>query len=315
MARGLIRKPSFTKIVGAYRSQWKRFWLRLFTFGLHGRRGMGWLRNPKKAWYNFWYYRSSISMYRILGVKPSRLSCFFALLIASATSLVSAPIDATGAAITANKIKKARRARVESASQKPKSAVKSESVGTKASGATSPTSVNKQRPATKPQNQPTLKISRPPVSSVQPEKPLRSEPPTASVFESIEAAPVAPKKAEASKEPDENTPKSKPKNERDQYIRKRMTVAGSSYCDQTVISRLSVGSYIDLQPEPENPYDKNAIALLGEGGKIGYIAQDDVAPFSVSIKLKREIYGVITDIREAGGRKEIEYETWFACKK
>ena len=35
MARGLFRKTSFNKIVGAYRSQWKRFWMRLFTFEYH----------------------------------------------------------------------------------------------------------------------------------------------------------------------------------------------------------------------------------------------------------------------------------------
>lgn len=34
MSRGLFRKTSFNKMVGAYRSQWKRFWLRLFTFKL-----------------------------------------------------------------------------------------------------------------------------------------------------------------------------------------------------------------------------------------------------------------------------------------
>ena len=67
MSRGIIRKPSFNKIVGAYRSQWKRFWMRLFTFGIYGSKGIGWWKNPKKAWYNFWYYRTSVSVYRILG--------------------------------------------------------------------------------------------------------------------------------------------------------------------------------------------------------------------------------------------------------
>ena len=40
MARGLFRKTSFNKMVGAYRSQWKRFWMRLFTFGMYGRKGI-----------------------------------------------------------------------------------------------------------------------------------------------------------------------------------------------------------------------------------------------------------------------------------
>lgn len=49
-------------------------------------------------------------------------------------------------------------------------------------------------------------------------------------------------------EPDENTPKSTPKNEKDQYIRKRMIIAGSSYCDKAVLDQLVVGSCIELVP-------------------------------------------------------------------
>ena len=107
MARGIIRKPSFNKIVGAYRSQWKRFWMRLFTFGAYGSKGMGWWRNPKKAWYNFWYNRTSVSVYRLLGCKPSRLACFFAMIVA----VVATPIDATSAGVKAHKIKKERKKR------------------------------------------------------------------------------------------------------------------------------------------------------------------------------------------------------------
>ena len=102
MSRGVIRKPSFNKIVGAYRSQWKRFWMRLFTFGLYGSKGVGLWKDPKKAWYNFWYNRTSISVYNILGCKPSRLACFFAMLVAA----VAKPVDLTSAGVSAHKIKK-----------------------------------------------------------------------------------------------------------------------------------------------------------------------------------------------------------------
>ena len=107
MSRGVIRKPSFNKIVGAYRSQWKRFWMRLFTFGLYGSKGVGWWRDPKKAWYNFWYNRTSISVYKILGCKPSRLACFFAMIVAA----VATPVDITSAGVKAHKIKKERKKR------------------------------------------------------------------------------------------------------------------------------------------------------------------------------------------------------------
>ena len=114
MARGLFRKTSFNKMVGAYRSQWKRFWMRLFTFGMYGRKGMGWWRDPKKAWYNWWYHRTSISIPRLLGYRPSRVSFFCAMLVASVISIFSAPVDATRAGVKAHKIRTARKARTQS---------------------------------------------------------------------------------------------------------------------------------------------------------------------------------------------------------
>lgn len=112
-------------------------------------------------------------------------------------------------------------------------------------------------------------------------------------------------------EPDESTPKSTPKNEKDQYIRKRMIIAGSYYCDKSVLDALDVGSYIDLEAEPDNPYDKDAVKLLYNDKKIGYISKKDNLAFVTCLKLKRNIYGVITDIIEEGGQTKYEYETWF----
>ena len=112
-------------------------------------------------------------------------------------------------------------------------------------------------------------------------------------------------------EPDENTPKSTPKNENDQYIRKRMIIAGSYYCDQEVLNCLEVGTRFDLEAEPDNPHDKDAVKLLYNGQKIGYIAKQDRLAFVTCLKLKRNIYGVITDIKEDNGRTQYEFETWF----
>ena len=112
-------------------------------------------------------------------------------------------------------------------------------------------------------------------------------------------------------EPDENTPKSTPKNEKDQYIRKRMIIAGSYYCDKAVLDTLEVGAHIDLEAEPDNPYDKDAVKLLFNGEKIGYIAKKDHMAFVTCLKLKRKIYGVITAIFEEDGQTKYEFETWF----
>ena len=116
-------------------------------------------------------------------------------------------------------------------------------------------------------------------------------------------------------EPDENTPKSTPKCEKDQYIRKRMIIAGSYYCDQAVLDKLTVGSYFNLESEPDNPYDKDAVKLLFNGQKIGYIAKKDHMAFVTCLKLKRNIYGVITDIIEEDHQTKYEFETWFASKE
>lgn len=90
-----------------------------------------------------------------------------------------------------------------------------------------------------------------------------------------------------------------------------MIIAGSYYCDKTVLDTLEVGSYIDLEAEADNPYDKDAVKLLYNGQKIGYIAKKDHLAFVASLKLKRNIYGVITAIIEEDKQTKYEYETWF----
>ena len=116
-------------------------------------------------------------------------------------------------------------------------------------------------------------------------------------------------------EPDENTPKSKPKHEKDQYIRKRMMIAGSSYCEKSVLDKLTIGTYIELLPEPTNAYDKNAIMLMYDGNKIGYIAKEDNMMFGICLRIGRKVYGVITDIKTESVPTKYEYETWFDLER
>ena len=110
---------------------------------------------------------------------------------------------------------------------------------------------------------------------------------------------------------DESTPKSVPKNEKDSYIRKRMIIAGTNYCEKAVLDSLVVGAVIDLEAEPNNPHDKDAVKLLYRGQRIGYIARTDRLSFATCLKRNRRIYGVITDIYEENGRTNYEFETWF----
>lgn len=339
MARGIIRKPSFNKIVGAYRSQWKRFWMRLFTFGMYGRKGMGWWQNPKKAWYNFWYHRTSINVYDLLGFKPSREACFFAMICASVVSIFAAPVDATKAVVTVHKIKNERKARSKGKSSQSGRSYKSEKISThtRTNSTTKSTATNtsfqttSDRKYTKPKTavsatskttsstKTTLQTTQKSATATEVTLPIIEEKSNEScnhyfVTSFSKTEPIistTPQKQEEPKEPDENTPKSKPKHENDQYIRKRMIIAGSSYCDDSTLKKLSVGTYFDLVAEPDNPYDKDAVMLVFEGEKIGYIAKSDHLAFVTCLKLKRKIYGVITAIYMDSKPTKYEFETWF----
>ncbi len=116
-------------------------------------------------------------------------------------------------------------------------------------------------------------------------------------------------------EPNESIPKSIPKNEEDRYIRKRMIIAGSFYCDREVLDTLTIGSYIDLEAEPNNPYDKDAVKLLFDGQKIGYISKEDRLAFITCLRLGQTIYGVITAIKQDDKQTMYEFETWFGSRK
>ena len=94
-----------------------------------------------------------------------------------------------------------------------------------------------------------------------------------------------------------------------------MIIAGSSYCDSGVLAKLTVGTYFDLVAEPDNPHNKDAVMLTLDGEKIGYIAKADKLAFVTCLKLKRKIYGVITDIKTDEFPTKYEFETWFDSER
>lgn len=133
-------------------------------------------------------------------------------------------------------------------------------------------------------------------------------------LEDVQNIPAVVKK-EIPAELNENIPKSTPKNEKDQYIRKRMIIAGSSYCEKEVLDTLTVGTCFDVVLEHDNPHDKEAVKLTYNGVKIGYISKADKAAFVTCLKLKRKVYGVITDIHTEASPTQYEFETWFDSNK
>jgi len=58
-----------------------------------------------------------------------------------------------------------------------------------------------------------------------------------------------------------------------------MNVVGESYNNedgssrQKIISSLYPGDIITLKPEPNNPYDNHAVAVISKKGQIGYLPQ------------------------------------------
>ena len=207
---------------------------------------------------------------------------------------------------------KARKAR----SAGTRSTNKGASHGTSSKATSSSTSSVTREPKKKesaPTHSTTIKFSTTTVES-KPKDATTYTPTKITLFEEIKVEPKV-VKVEPPAEPDENTPKSTPKNENDQYIRKRMIIAGSYYCDKAVLDMLEVGTRFDLEAEPDNPHDKDAVKLLYNGQKIGYIAKQDRLAFVTCLKLKRKIYGVITAIKEENGRTQYEFETWFDSSK
>ena len=138
--------------------------------------------------------------------------------------------------------------------------------------------------------------------------------PKTATLEDIKDVPVSVKK-ETPAEWNENIPKSTPKNEKDQYIRKRMIIAGSSYCDKELLAALEIGTCFDVVLELDNPHDKEAVMLLHNGQKIGYISKADKPAFVTCLKLKRKVYGVITGINKETFPTQYEFETWFDSNK
>lgn len=347
MSRGIIRKPSFWKVVGAYRSQWKRFWLRLFTFGAYGRRGIGWFNDPRKAVYNWWYNRTSISVYRLFGGKASRGSCFFAFMFAAIFSIIASPVDAARAVAIARREKAKRKARDNSGKGTTRGSTVREARsadyarGTSASRvatASSSVSVNiNEKQNIRGSSSKSETVTSVGTTSASAVKQMTLGTATSSATEKKEQNIVIKSSSEqssskkgtyiqtfehtklktnsaveeVSNEPDENTPKSTPKHEKDKYIRKRMIIESSSGCDEFVLSKLRIGAYFDIESDPDDRSDKDAVKLLLDGKKIGYMDKADRITFIACLKLRRNIYGVITDIIIENDHTKYEYEAWF----
>ena len=67
-----IRKPSFKKSLKARTTGKLKRKLKKSVNPLYGKKGMGWVKNPKKALYNKVYNKTSVSAVKLLGIKPHK---------------------------------------------------------------------------------------------------------------------------------------------------------------------------------------------------------------------------------------------------
>ena len=67
---------------------------------------------------------------------------------------------------------------------------------------------------------------------------------------------------------------------------------------QAIIAELSENTPLELSPEPSNPYDPNAVAILFEGKKIGYVPREYAGYISKLLKQGEKLYIVVIKIWE-----------------
>lgn len=308
MARWFIRKFSIKKILGAYKSQWKRLLRRFTRFG-YGVKGFGWWRDPKRAWYNFWYNRTSVGLTWLFGGGRVRGASLFGALIAS----LFMP-EETARKQSAKGSSKQRSAKTKNAagadpgSRRQASQKQSEAKTTRLTGKRDGLPKAPVKPVAPPETVPVLE--KRPVQAAPP--PVRD--PQEEILPQVKPEPSIYLEPTASKTND-LSPKSTPRGPADRFIRKRMVLAETGRVDRELLSRLEVGAYVELAAEPDDPNDKNAVALLYRGEKIGYVPKEESFSYSVCIKMKQAVYGVITDIVRDESEARYEFETWFADRR
>lgn len=74
----------------------------------------------------------------------------------------------------------------------------------------------------------------------------------------------------------------------------------------------TVGAYVDLAVDSVDPQRNDAVVLLFEGRKVGYVPKKDALPLLASLRLRREMYGVITAIVDREVLPRYEIEIWFS---
>lgn len=86
----------------------------------------------------------------------------------------------------------------------------------------------------------------------------------------------------------------------------QFAVMGTQYCSAKGIDaacRVGVGGQVQLVPEPDNPKDPNAIKVMFEGLKIGYVESDKTSLVAAAFAKYPNTVAEVVEIREGSGSR------------
>lgn len=93
-----------------------------------------------------------------------------------------------------------------------------------------------------------------------------------------------------------------------------ITLSGSRYLDyrNELHSICSIGEEVAIVPEPDNPFDRNALAVKTKNGvSLGYIPEDETSLIIMLIKRKRAFFGKLTEVGYPGEIPIIKIELFL----
>lgn len=90
-------------------------------------------------------------------------------------------------------------------------------------------------------------------------------------------------------------------------ISRKVSVYGTKFPNndgslrQEIISGMNASSIVILRREPENPYDRNAVAVDTLGGQIGYLSKENAAEVAPIMDSGKKVHATLVSINGSSG--------------
>jgi len=93
----------------------------------------------------------------------------------------------------------------------------------------------------------------------------------------------------------------------------KSSVAGFQYCEgERLWKKLSIGDMVQLNREPDNPYDENAVEICWRGIKLGYLPRVENTAVSQIIDQGQRVNGLIAKKQKSKDPWErLAIEVWL----